>query len=89
MLNTDGCLALLFFGMLSVTFRTVCSMTLDRTCMNKYLGLTEETDWQAQKYRPNSSESFTKFWNSVTEESNVENVNARTHGNCFHLFISR
>ena len=63
-LSTEVCLALPFVRMLSVTFRKFCSMTHNRNYMSKYLGQTEETDWQEINSRPNSSEIFTKFLNS-------------------------
>jgi len=72
--------------MLSVTFRTVCSMKLDRTCMSKYLRQTDEADWQATKSRPSSSEKFTKVGNSVNEVSNIE-IHELLELIFIHLFI--
>jgi len=44
-LNKDGSPSLDFIRRLSVTFTTICLMTLDKTCKRKYLRQTEESDW--------------------------------------------
>jgi hypothetical protein len=84
-LNRDGCLVLSFVGILSVTFTTVCLVTLDKICKSKYFRQIERGNryWQAKKSRPNSSEIFTKVRTSFNEERSIQHWNAQTYGNHF------
>jgi len=86
--NTDNRLALSFVGMLLVTSKSVCSMMLDKTFTSKYLRHTEEAERLATKSRPNSSETFTKAGNSVTEKRGIEHWNSRTSEIYFYLCMS-
>jgi hypothetical protein len=72
----------------SVTFTTVCSMTIDEICTGKYLQQTEEGEWQATNFLPNSSEIFTKFRKIVNEDRRIEHWNSRNSGTYFFLFMS-
>ena len=76
-LNTDGCLVASFVGMKSVTFRTVCSMTFDKTWSSKYSRQTEETDTHRQRGFAQIRRKYSRKFGQVSTTREVSNIEMR------------